>query len=84
MLPKGDKKDYRLHKVRPVIESFLQKCKNIPQEETRSVDEQIIPIKCRSGAKQYLSKKPQKWGIKVRAPMWGQWNNLKVPGVHWC
>ena len=57
----------KLFKVRPVIESVLSKCKEIPQEETHSIDEQIIPTKGRTGLRQYMPNKPNKWGIKVWA-----------------
>ncbi len=55
-------------KVRPMIDSILENCKKVPQEEKHSIDEQIIPTKCRSSSRQYLPKKPQKWGINV----WGR------------
>lgn len=57
----------KLFKVRPVIESVLEKCKRVPIEEFQAIDEQIIPTKGRSGLRQYLPKKPNKWGIKVWA-----------------
>jgi len=57
----------KLYKVRPVIESVLEKCKQVPMEEFQSIDEQIIPTKGRCGLRQYLPKKPNKWGIKVWA-----------------
>jgi len=50
-----------------VIDSLLEKCKQIPQEEHHSVDEQIIPTKSRTSLRQYLPNKPNKWGIKVWA-----------------
>ena len=56
-----------LFKVRPVIDSVLQRCKLVEQEKKHSIDEQIIPTKSRSGLRQYLPKKPNKWGIKVWA-----------------
>ena len=34
-------------------------------EQNLSVDEQMIPVKGRHGLKQYLPKKPHKWGYKV-------------------
>ena len=74
MLPKGHPNHDKLHKVRPVIESVLRNCKNIPPEERHSVDEQIIPTKSRSGLKQYLPKKPHKWGIKI-------WARCGVSGI---
>ena len=57
----GDK----LYKLRPILDSILSKCRSIPQEESQSVDEQIIPTKCRSSLWQHLSNKPHKWEYKV-------------------
>ena len=57
----------KLFKVRPVINSLVEKCRQVPQEEYHSVDEQIIPTKSRTSLKQYLPNKPNKWGIKVWA-----------------
>ena len=74
MLPKGHPNHDKLHKVRPVIESVLRNCKNVPPEERHSVDEQIIPTKSRSGLKQYLPKKPHKWRIKI-------WARYGVSGI---
>ncbi|XP_028413305.1 piggyBac transposable element-derived protein 3-like [Dendronephthya gigantea] len=67
MLPRDNPNHDKLFKVRPVIDSVLEKCKLLPQEEKHSIDEQIIPTKCRTGLRQYLPKKPHKWGIKVWA-----------------
>ena len=49
------------------IDSVVKKCRDVHPEERHSVDEQVIPTKCRSGLRQYLPKKPHKWGIKVWA-----------------
>ena len=57
-----------------MINSVLRKCKNIPQEEVHSIDEQILPTKGRTSLKQYLPKKPNKWGIKV-------WARCGISGV---
>ena len=57
----------RLYKVRPLLDSILANCHKIPQEENQSIDEQVIPTKGRSSLRQYLPKKPHKWGIKVWA-----------------
>ena len=67
MVPRENPNFDKLFKVRPVLNSVLNKCRKLPQEEKHSVDEQIIPTKCRSGMRQYLPKKPNKWGIKVWA-----------------
>ena len=66
-LPKTHKEFDKLFKIRPLIDSVLPKCQAIPTEEHHSIDEQIIPTKGRSGMRQYLPKKPNKWGIKVWA-----------------
>lgn len=55
----------KLYKIRPILESVKEHCKNIPQEEHQSVDDQIIPTKIRNTLKQYDSKKLHKWGYKV-------------------
>ena len=51
-------KDDKLHKVRPVLNSVLEKCRSLPPEESHSVDEQMIPTKSRSALRQYLPKSP--------------------------
>jgi len=66
-LPSTDKDYDKLFKVRSVIESLKEKCRQISQEECHSVDEQIIPTKSRTSLQQYLPNKPNKWGIKVWA-----------------
>ena len=55
----------KLHKIRPIIDSIRKNCNKIAPEEHQAVDEQIIPTKARSSLKQYLPKKPHKWGYKV-------------------
>ena len=55
----------KLYKIRPVLESVREKCRNLEQEEYNAVDEQMIPTKSRSSIKQYMPKKPHKWGYKV-------------------
>ena len=67
IVPKDHPEFDKLFKVRPVLDSVQKKCKQIPQEEKHSIDEQMIATKCRSPLRQYLPKKPHKWGIKVWA-----------------
>jgi hypothetical protein len=55
----------RYYKVRPVLESLRSACLQLEPEEKMSVDEQIIPFKGRSVMRQYVPKKPNKWGFKV-------------------
>ena len=66
-VPANDKNHDKLFKVRPIIQSLLEKCRKIPQEEKQCIDEQILPTKSRTFLKQYCPKKPNKWGIKVWA-----------------
>ena len=63
-----DHADYdRLAKVRPLLEYTQQACLKTAPEEKQCVDEQMIPFKGRTVLRQYLPKKPKKWGIKVIA-----------------
>ncbi|XP_050338956.1 piggyBac transposable element-derived protein 3-like [Bactrocera neohumeralis] len=62
---KGDSNYDKLHKVRPLLDKFKEKYNQIPQEEYQSIDEQIIAYKGHNSMKQYLPKKPHKWGFKM-------------------
>ena len=67
-MPKQGEANFdKLYKVRPMLESLVSKCRDVPQEQYHSIDEQMIPTKGRSSLRQYLPKKPHKWGIKVWA-----------------
>ncbi|XP_065668109.1 piggyBac transposable element-derived protein 2-like [Hydra vulgaris] len=67
-MPKKGTADYdHLYKVRPIVQSILDMCRLVEQEECQFNDEQIISTKSRCPIRQYLSKKPHKWGIKVWA-----------------
>ena len=57
----------RLAKIRPFLESIRGCCLQIEQEEMQSIDEEMIPFKGKHNLKQYLPKKPIKWGFKVFA-----------------
>ena len=62
-----------------MIDSLLEKCKQIPQEGHHAVDEQIIPTKSRTSLRQYLPNKPNKpnkWGIKV-------WATCGISGIRY-
>lgn len=66
--PARDSPEYdKLYKVRPLISHMQRACRSLPQTESQSVDEQIIPTKGRSPIRQYLPMKPNKWGIKIWA-----------------
>lgn len=55
----------RTWKVKPLLDSVLQRCKSVPMLETLSGDEQIIPFKGRNVMKQYVRGKPEPWGFKI-------------------
>ena len=55
----------RLFKIRPLIGFLSPKFKQIPQQQTLCVDEQMVSFKGRSALKQYLPQKPHKWGYKI-------------------
>ena len=55
----------KLYKIRPVLSHIRSKFLEVSPEEHHSIDEQMIPFKGRSNLRQYLPKKPTKWGIKV-------------------
>ena len=48
-----------------MIESVLNKCRNVEPEQYHAVDEQMIPTKTKNSMKQYLPKNPHKWGFEV-------------------
>jgi hypothetical protein len=56
----------RLFTIRPLFESLVSKCKDIPlRGQMFCVDQQIVPFKGQSGLKTYNPKKPHKWGYKI-------------------
>lgn len=59
------------HKVSTVIEHVRKQCLKIEEERSFAIDEMIIPYKGKKAGhrKQYIPKKPHKWGFKflVRA-----------------
>lgn len=60
-----DKTD-KLYKVRPLLDHLQQKFQeNYKPVQNLSLDEGMIPTKNRLAIKQYLPKKPVKWGIKT-------------------
>ena len=65
-LKRGDANYDRLYKVRPVLNSVLEKAKSIYEpSKCLSVDEGMIAFKGRLAFRQYLPAKPTKYGIKV-------------------
>ena len=59
-----DPKD-KLFKIRPLIEYLKKKFKETKMIEELSIDEQMVPFKGISSLKQYVPKKPHKWGFKL-------------------
>jgi len=57
----------RFYKVRPLLTMLRDACLLTEPEERLSVDEQMIPYKGKNSLRQYLPKKPKKWGFKVMA-----------------
>lgn len=54
-----------LFKIRPLITNLVSKMNAIPMSEKLSVGEQMVPFMGQNRLKQYLPKKPQKWGYKL-------------------
>lgn len=67
VLQRSDPEYDRYFKIRPVLDSLRNSCLSIEPEEKMSVDEQMIPYKGKNSLRQYLPKKPKKWGFKVLA-----------------
>lgn len=57
----------RYFKVRPMLSMLRDACLQTEPEEKMSIDEQMIPYKGKNSLRQYLPKKPKKWGFKVLA-----------------
>ena len=55
----------KLYKIKPVLDSVLNKCRNVESEQYIAEDEQIIPTKIKNVTKQCLPKKPHKRKFKV-------------------
>lgn len=52
-------------KVRPLYNSFLQKCRSFPVERNISINEQMIPFKDKLAMNTYVIGKPLKWSVKM-------------------
>lgn len=57
--------DDKLHRIRPLLEVFYKKFYAIPKDENVCVDEMMVPFKGKTMLRQYMPKKPIKWGIKI-------------------
>lgn len=59
--------DDRYFKIRPFLDEIRQNCLRVEHENRFSVDEMMVPYKGKRAGnrKQYVQKKPKKWGFKV-------------------
>lgn len=56
----------KLKRIRPFLDKIQRNfISAAAPEEYQAIDEQIVPLKGRVGLKQYLPKKPKKWGVKI-------------------
>lgn len=64
--PKSDPNYDKLHKVKPLLEFLNENIRKVYKPSgVVTVDESMIPFKGRYVLKQYMPKKPIKWGYKV-------------------
>lgn len=63
--PIGHPEHDRLYKIRPVIKHLNERFATVPMNQRLSVDEQMCSTKIGHFLKQYLPKKPHKWGFKL-------------------
>lgn len=55
----------KIAKVRILVNHLRTEFQKIPMTEHLSIDEQMVPFKGSSSLKQYIPKKPYKWGYKM-------------------
>lgn len=58
------KKNNRLWKVQPIIDSIKKKCTSLPHTKELSIDEQMIPFTGKTVLRQYVKNKPNPVGLK--------------------
>ena len=63
--PAGHPEHDRLYKIRPVIKHLNERFATVPMNQRLFVDEQMCSTKIGHFLKQYLPKKPHKWGFKL-------------------
>lgn len=65
-------------RIRPILDKLHETFHAaVDSEECHSVDEMMIPFKGRSSLKQYLPKKPKRWGYKM-------WVRAGISGYVYC
>ena len=70
----GNSGDDKLWKVRPLLDRIRQTCLSLKQEESQSIDEQMVPFKGRTLMKQFVRGKPNPVGLKTFYPVRGIWS----------
>lgn len=85
--------DDKFSKIRPMITHLQEKFRVIPMVQNLCIDEQLVPFKGTSSLKQYMPKKPHKWGYKIYCladdngiiydfmPYVGRVNPVNKPGI---
>ena len=66
VIAEEEKANDRIWKLRTWIIELRQNFLRVSPEEFHAVDEIMIPFKGKSLLRQYLPKKPHKWGFKLR------------------
>lgn len=62
--PGDEQEDNKLQKIVPFIEYFRKRCLELFQPSQQfAIDERLVKSKHRSGIRQYIKKKPVKFGI---------------------
>ena len=59
------KKSTKLWKLKPRLSSLRENFLKVPPQEFQSVDEIMVPLKCKSSLQQYMPAKLLKWGFKL-------------------
>ncbi|XP_047239310.1 piggyBac transposable element-derived protein 2-like [Girardinichthys multiradiatus] len=54
-----------LFKIRPIIDSLLQKLSRLPQDQMLAVAQQMVPFTGTSSLIHYIPKRSRKWGYKI-------------------
>ena len=90
-LTRDDENFERMFEIRPFVEHLQKKVQRIPKSEYLCVDEQIVPYKGNHHCKQYIPKKPKKWGCKIFvltddkgriSRYWCKWQHSSEIGQH--
>ena len=71
---------YKFIKVRPVLDALKETFHSaVDPEEFHLIDKQMIPCTGRLSVKQYVPKKPKRWGVKL----WVRAGSSGLSGSSW-